>query len=101
MKREYRYYQCCVGWPEGDVRFDGGLNDMIAKSREIAYRTFAKLVDAEDLADLKSELGYGDCPGLTLESDYAVSFHKSKLHGKTVYFVRHSAIEYVFTKGGE
>jgi len=32
----------------------------------------------------------------TISKDWDVSYCRSKLHGKTVYFMVHSAIEYVF-----
>jgi hypothetical protein len=79
-----KYYNCCVTWDAGDVHAEGGLCDMIDRNRTITRQAFCRNVDRDDRA------------GLTMAGDWAVSYHKSKLHGKTVYYLRHSAIEYVF-----
>lgn len=77
------------------------LNHIIDNSREVTYKTFRKYVETESFNNIKEGLGYtkqlyNDC-GLTIENDYAVSFHKSKtIEGKPVYYLRHSAIEYIF-----
>lgn len=34
--------------------------------------------------------------GLTMAGDWSVSYHRSRLHGRAVYYLRWSAIEYVF-----
>ena len=36
-----------------------------------------------------------------MAADWAVSYHRSKLHGRRVYYFRHSAIEFVFTQAPE
>lgn len=93
------YYQCCVGWPEDDVDSEGGLCDMIEANQQITRRTFCKNVDRQSREDWERRFGYAPhCHGasLTMARDWAVSYHKSKLHGETVYYIRHSAIEYVF-----
>lgn len=93
-----RYLNCCVNWPSGDVSAPGGLNDMIEASIDVTRRTFLKHVDKDDLRFLGAALSYEPHPklGLTMAGDWAVSYHRSKLHGKTVYYFRHSAIEHVF-----
>lgn len=91
-----KYYSCCVDYPDVDE-----LNHIVDNSREISYRTFRSHVDSENFNTIKEKLGYTNqlrknC-NLTLQNDYAVSFHKSRTpEGKPVYFLRHSAIEYVF-----
>ena len=71
---------------------------MIDRAIEVSRRTFLKHVHRDDLGELEALLGYEDHPrrGLTMAGDYHVSYHRSKLHGKTVYYFKHSAIEYVF-----
>jgi hypothetical protein len=71
---------------------------MIEGNITISRKTFLKKVDREELRILENALGYFDHPskGLTMAGDYAVTYHRSKLHNQTVYYFRHSAIEYVF-----
>lgn len=90
------YYSNCVHYPDIDE-----LNHIIDVNKEITYKTFRSHVDTESFNEVKEGLGYTaklkrNC-NLTIQNDYAVSFHKSKTpEGKTVYFIRHSAIEYIF-----
>ena len=93
----YRYYCCCVNWPRADVH--AGLIPMVDSAVDITRKTFRQHVDSADLAELERSLGYESHPtrGLTMAGDYHVSYHRSKLHGRRVYYFRHSAIEYVFT----
>jgi hypothetical protein len=102
MAVRMRFYHACVDWPEHDVDTDDGLIAMIDQAREITRRTFLRHIDPVDLANLSSDLGYDHAAdwrlgGLTMANDWHISYHRSKLHGKRVYYFRHSAIEYVFT----
>lgn len=92
------YYCNCVSWPQKDVHADGGLISMIENAIDITRKTFLKHVDPCALKWAEQALGYEDHPkrGLTMAGDYHVSYHRSKLHGKVVYYFRHSSIEYVF-----
>lgn len=92
------YQNNCVNWPADDVHVQGGLVDMIDNSVDISRRTFLKHVDRENLQELEASLGYEKHPkrGLTMAGDYHVTYHRSKHHDQTVYYVKHSAIEYVF-----
>jgi hypothetical protein len=95
----YAYYNNCVNWPRHDVFREGGLSDMIDTAIDISRRTFRKHVLLDDLIEAEGLLGYERHykNGLTMAGDYHVSYHRSKLHGKRVYYFSHSAIEYVFT----
>lgn len=95
----YRYHNCCITWPKENVFCDGGLNDMIDKAIDITRRTFLKHVNRDDLQCLEYDLGYTKYPvhGLTMAGDGYVSYHRSYLHNRRVYFFNHSSIEYVFT----
>lgn len=90
-----RYWCNCVGFI-GRVE---ELNRMIGNNQEITRRTFLKHVDRNSLADVEKGLGYSAHPsqGLTMAGDWAVSYHRSTVHGMTCYYFRHSAIEYIFT----
>jgi len=71
---------------------------MIDDAIEITRKTFLKHVDRNSLKDTEISLGYEQHPrqGLTMAGDYYVSYHRSLLHNKRVYYFEHSAIEYVF-----
>jgi hypothetical protein len=95
---EYRFYRTCVSWPDRDVP---ALSAMIEASTDITRRTFLKHVNREDLKQLEDDLNYAAHwmqGGLTMAADWHVSYHRSKLHGRRVYYFRHSAIEYVFVR---
>jgi len=96
MKKQY--FNNCVNWNRSDVNREGGLSDMINRSIDITRQTFLKHVDNTELKDIEQSLGYSNHPkrGLTMAGDWSVSYHRSKLHKKTVYYFRQSAIEYVF-----
>jgi len=92
-----KYYNNCATWPDRDVHCPGGLVDMIGEAREVTRRTFLKHVDPHWLRVVESRLGYtgrGSLP--TMAQDYHVTYHRSKHHGRRVYYFRHSSIEYVF-----
>ena len=94
------FYTNCVNWPRDDVHAEGGLCDMIDAAQDIGRRTFCRHVDRAQREDLERQLGYeinGRRGLLTMTRDYHVSYHRSNLHGRRVYFFKHSAIEYVFT----
>ena len=95
----YNFYSNCVSWPE-DAFLDGGLSDMIDNAIDISRKTFLNHVDNSELSDIAEGFGYAKHPsqGLTMAGDWHISYHRSKLHGKRVYYFRYSAIEYVFTK---
>ena len=95
---KYRYFNNCVNWNRADVSREGGLSDMIDNAIDITRETFLKHVDRSDLDNLENDLGYSKHPkqGLTMAGDFHVSYHRSTLHGKRVYYFRHSSIEYVF-----
>lgn len=94
--RKAQYFSNCVSYPDIDE-----LNHIIDSNMVITYRTFRKHVDTKSFNELKRYLGYTEelrknC-NITIENDYSVSFHKSKTpDGTTVYYIRHSAIEYIF-----
>ena len=96
----FRFLCSCVDWPPNDIDTEGGLSDMIQDARDITRRTFLLHVDRDELRNVEQSLSYSEHPsqGMTMAGDWHVSYHRSKLHGRTVYYFRHSAIEYVFDK---
>ena len=93
--KRMKIYSSCVNWPRNDVP---ALCAMIDSNRLVSRRTFLRHVDREDLRELENGLGYETHHkrGLTMAADCCVSYHRSTLHGKRVYYFRQSAIEYVF-----
>lgn len=69
------------------------INEMVDKARQVTYRTIAKHCDLSYFADM-----YEGCPGLSLATDYAVSFYKSTFRGMPCYYIEHSCIEHVYTR---
>lgn len=101
-KKLFNFYCNCVGWPSNDVHAPGGLVEMIHHPEEmqVSRATFLRHVNRSDLRELEQGLGYTihrERGLLSMARDWHVSYHRSKLHGKTAYFFKHSAIEYVFT----
>lgn len=98
MRARAVYFCDCVGWNPRDV--DAGLVPMIRTNRRVSFRTFCLRTDPESRGEVFRALGYRRGKGeLKIQDDFCVSFHRSTLHGARVYYVRHSAIEYVFTFG--
>lgn len=90
--KNYHFFISCVGC-EGQIL--KSLNTMIRKSRKISYHTFLDKVPLKEIRDLFPQYKYNG-GGLHIKDDWSVSWHKSKWNGKTCYYIRHSAIEYVF-----
>lgn len=70
--------------------FDGMKDD----ADEIDVEEFDKLCYGLD--EFNTALGYGDCPGLSIRTDYTVTFYRSKYKGETVCFLQWSGYEYVW-----
>lgn len=68
---------------------------------QVNRRTFRKHVCHSSLAVVEEILGYAKHPrqGLTLAGDWAVSYGRSKMFGKWIYFIKWSSIEFVFMEG--
>jgi hypothetical protein len=87
---KYTYVTCCVDCPDVPA-----LSNMIDIAMGITYATAAKYIDMQKTNRM---LGYTGCGKLTLKTDYHVSFYRSKYQGKRCYFIKHSCIEYIYTK---
>lgn len=85
-----RYQYDCVN-PE-DLE---ELEYIIDNSEEVTIKEFKGKVHKEDFEMIQAELGYND--EMCIEKDPYVRYHKSTTpEGKKVYYLDHSAIEYVF-----
>lgn len=74
------------------------LQAMVDRSKEVDFKTFAQHVDWKPTARL---MGYSTAPGepgMLLEKDWAVRFYSSTWRKEPVFFMDHSAIEFVFRK---
>jgi hypothetical protein len=67
---------------------------MVDNNIEITRSTFLKHVNRVDLKELETRLGYSR--DFHIINDWHVTYHRSKLEGKRVYYLCHSAIEYIF-----
>ena len=95
MKYELEFTGVSV--PMKDV---GELHAMIDNALMITFGTFARHCNWRAVAQ---QLGYQVGPGkdLHMRDDYAIRFYRSKWKGKRCYYIRWSAIEYVFLLPGE
>jgi hypothetical protein len=98
---KYQYLTKCID-------SDGpSITAMVDRARTITFRTFARNCDWQPIAH---QLGYITVPGkgLHLDEDYAVSFHRSRFKDPQrahhefqwvrCYYLRWSAIEYIFVR---
>ena len=90
--KNYTYETCCV-----DSKAEW-IDDMIDKAIDITYQTIKKHIKGLD--EWEKSMGYvtGNKKGLKLKNDYAVTFHRSKYRNKKCYYIKHSAIEFIFTE---
>ena len=74
------------------------LNQMIQDSKEVTYRTFRRY--ASGLDQWAKEKGYENrkSQGITLKHDWHVSYFKSSIMGQPCYYLRWSAIEFIWVK---
>lgn len=94
QQKPFTYLTCCVN-STGPL-----INAMTERAQEITYRTMRQHCD---LAPWAASMGYDPntrLGGLSLANDWHVSYHKSTYNGAPCYYLRHSAIEYIFTEGG-
>jgi len=92
--RRYHFVTDCVGACCGQH-----ISEMVDQAQDVTYRTMRE--HCVGLKEVERMLGYGRDIGLSLASDWHVSFHKSWFGGIPCYYFVHSAIEYVFTLDGQ
>jgi len=91
--RKAMYFGNCVGMSMSQVP---ALHQMIEDATDITYKTLMQHVDRDEVASIFTFYDWGNGRDLTLKRDWAVSYHRSKWRGKRCYYIRHSAIEYIF-----
>lgn len=101
-KKFGRFIGSCVDFnyrPQEDI---DALCEMVDTAQDISLSTFMKHVPLNLLAKLFPSYtwGPGRREGLRFKDDWAISFHRSFFKGKRCYFVKWSAIEFIFTQGG-
>lgn len=98
VKRFGRFIGNCVSFNYRSQEDKEALFEMIDKGKEITYSTLVKHVPVEKLSQLFDfySWGPGRKDGLRLKNDWAVGFYRSTFAGEPCYFVRWSAIEYIF-----
>lgn len=88
------YETCCVNSTGPLIRA------MVEAAREISYATARKAIGGAVLDDWAKGMSYDtgrERGGLRLKNDWHVSYHRSEYDGRPCVYVRHSAIEYIFT----
>lgn len=88
----YRFTIDCVSSCAADI------GPMVDQADEINFREFRRYVDQDEIDRVFPF--YLDVPGLSIDTDYHVTFWESEYRGRHCVFIVHSAIEYVFTKSG-
>lgn len=96
-EKPYRYRTNCVNSTARDI------HQMTGQAKDVSYETFVK--HCHGLQEWCQQQGYAVNPGksgnLTLKGDRHVAYYKSKYKGVKCYYLVHSAIEYIWTLGGE
>ena len=93
-----RYIGNCVSMSGRNVKY---LRDMVDEAVEVTWDTFARHVPVEEVKEQFPDYCWGERRGreraLThIKHDAYVTYHRSKWHGKTCYFITHSSIEYIW-----
>jgi hypothetical protein len=81
----FQYLTSCVSATAAEI------HAMVDQARSVAYSTFTTKCDYRALA---VTLGYTN--QFKLRDDWHVSYFRSTFRGKPCYYLRHSAIEYIF-----
>lgn len=85
-----QYVTCCI-YSTADA-----IRDMVDQERQVSYRTALKHIGRAELAFVFPDYEWGHARGLRMHNDWHVGYYRSRYLGKPCYFVRHSAIEYIF-----
>ncbi len=97
MLKPYRYWKSCVDLEGPDIL---RLKRLFVSERPVTFDTF--LSHCAGVQDWAREHGYmrNRQRGLTLRQDSFVRFYRSEWRGERCYFIRWSAIEFIWRKGG-
>ena len=99
LSRDYAtFIGDCVSFNSRSLKDREALSDMVDNYRDVSYRTLIRHVPVALLAELFPHCAWG--PGqpseLRLKDDWSVRFCRSTIWGKRCYYVRWSAIEFIF-----
>lgn len=72
------------------------LDEFDEGRREVSYDRFQRLVGSEEVRRLEADYGYSECPGLSLRSDYCVSFYTGRWRGKKAVCMLWSAYHHIW-----
>lgn len=88
---KYRYLTCCVHSTAEKI------GAMVEQAVDVSFATIKR--HCSDVHQWAHDMGYavGGERGLHLKDDWAVSYHRSSYDGQPCYYIRHSAIEHIFT----
>jgi hypothetical protein len=90
--KPYKYLECCINSTAKDI------HAMIDAASDVTITTVRRNCD---IADFEKQLGYdtgAERGGLRLKDDWHVGYYKSIYKGQPCYYIKHSAIEYIFVK---
>lgn len=87
MNKNYHYEICCINSDAASIE------NMVDISREITLKTFLKYISREELYEILGGVYNKNFP---IEKDYHIHYYKSKYKSKNCYYIKHSAIEYIF-----
>jgi hypothetical protein len=94
--KDFTYWRCCGDFHDHEeVK---ALGQMVEAAKDVTYRTM--LSRCREMLTWARRQGYDldRRRGLTLSNDPTVSYHKSKFNGQPCYFLRWSAIEFIWVK---
>jgi hypothetical protein len=92
---QYRYLTRCTHLGRADV---ADLQAMTERGRPVGYATFARHVPRADLVRVLPFYTWAGRGGLRLANDWHVGYYRSTFRGAPVYYLVHSAIEYIFAQ---
>ncbi|KKN10455.1 hypothetical protein LCGC14_1036360 [marine sediment metagenome] len=94
---KYRYLKSCTDFGASDVEHLLAMLDSEAET-EITLATLKRNCGSKSISDWAALHGYGRSKsrGLTMANDYAISYHRSLYRGERCYFIRWSAIEFIW-----
>ncbi len=76
------------------------INALIESERQITYRSFRRALGGAELDWWAAGMSYdtgSQRGGLRLKDDWHVSYYRGEFDGRPALFIRHSAIEHVWT----
>jgi hypothetical protein len=90
MKKTYQYQCNCI---ESSYEL---ISAMIDQAKEVSLSVVRK--HCQEIEHWAKDMGYAknSRSGLTLKNDWHVAYYKSFYDSKPCYFIRHSAIEYIW-----